>query len=81
MALVETLIVTIGSEMGKSLLKIWLKEQPLLAAAGTGSIDILKSKTADFLSARRAVREFETLGDKIAKSLEPIFKNCNLQEN
>lgn len=81
MALVETLIVTIGSEMGKSLLKIWLKEQPLLEAAGTSSIDLLKSKTADVLSARRAAREFETLGDRIAKSLEPIFRNCNLQEN
>jgi NACHT domain len=67
--------------MGKSLLKIWLKEQPLLAAAGTGSIDLLKSKTTDVLAARRAAREFETLGDRIAKSLEPIFKSCNLQEN
>ncbi len=81
MALVETLIVTIGSEMGKSLLKIWLKEQPLLEAASTSSIDLLKSKTADVFSARRAAREFETLGDRIAKSLEPIFRNCNLQEN
>ena len=81
MALVETLIVTIGSEMGKSLLKIWLKEQPLLEAAGTSSIDLLKSRTADVISARRAIREFETLGDRIAKSLEPIFKDCNLQEN
>jgi hypothetical protein len=65
MSLVETLIVTIGSEMGKSLLKIWLKEQPLLEAAGTSSIDLLKSKTADVLSARRAAREFETLGDRM----------------
>jgi hypothetical protein len=81
MALVETLIMTIGSEMGKSLLKIWLKEQPLLEAAGTSSIDILKSRTADLLSARKATREFETLGDRIAKSLEPVFRNCNLQEN
>lgn len=81
MALIETLIVTIGSEMGKSLLKIWLKEQPLLEAAGTSSVDLLKSKTADVFSARRAAREFETLGDRIAKSLEPIFRNCNLQKN
>ena len=81
MALVEILILTIGSAMGQSLLKIWLKDQPLLEAASTSSIDLLKSKTSDVLSARRAEREFETLGDKIAKSLEPIFRGCDLQEN
>lgn len=81
MSLVEILIVTIGSAMGKSLLKIWLKEQPLLEAASASSLDLLKSKTADILSARKAEREFETLGDRIAKSLEPIFRSSNLQEN
>ncbi|MEO0373260.1 MAG: hypothetical protein AAF329_01275, partial [Cyanobacteria bacterium P01_A01_bin.17] len=81
MTLVETLIVTIGAAMGKSLLKVWLKEQPLLESAASSSVDLLKSKTTDVLSARKAAREFDTLGDRIAESLEPIFRNCNLQKN
>ena len=81
MSLIETLMISIGAEIGKSLLKIWLKERPLLEAAGSGLIDTLKSKTPDLLAARKAQRQFETLGDKIAKSLEPAFKDSGLKEN
>lgn len=81
MTLPEILIMTIGSAIVKSLLKIWLKEQPLLEAASTSSIDLLKSKAPDLFSARKAEREFANLGDKISKNLEPVFRNCNLQDN
>jgi hypothetical protein len=81
MALVETLVTTIGASLAKSLLNVWLKENPVVTSTITPTIDLLKTKTDDYLSARRGDRAFVELGDKIAKSLEPVFTDYMLGEN
>jgi hypothetical protein len=81
MSLLETLVLTIGAEIGKNLLLIWLKEQKFLEITSGTSIELLTAKLGDVLSARRAARQFDNLGDRIARNLEPLFRSSNLQEN
>lgn len=80
MSLLETLILTLGAEIGKTLLRVWLKDEALLERVSETSVDWLKKRIGDILSARRAARQFDNLGDKIAKNLLPVFKNSNLDD-
>jgi hypothetical protein len=80
MSLLETLILTLGAEIGKTLLRVWLKDEALLEKVSETSVDWLKKRIGDILSARRAARQFDNLGDKIAKNLLPVFKNSNLDD-
>jgi hypothetical protein len=80
MTLLKTLVLTIGGSIAKSLLTIWLKESPVAAAAATSIVDLVKSKTDNILAARKAEREFASLGDRIASSLEPVFQSYEPQE-
>src|SRR5579859_3114747 len=75
MPLLETLIVTVGGAIGKSLLDVWLKDNPVASAAASSTIDVLKSKTSDIIAARKIEREFSGLADRIALSLEPVFRS------
>ena len=63
MALIETLVITIGTAMVKTLLGIWLKESPLAETAGSSILDLIAKRTPDVISARKGAREFEALGD------------------
>ena len=37
-------------------------------------MDLIKSKTADVMAQRRASRQFEEVGEKVAESLLPVFE-------
>ena len=75
MALLETLIVTIGGSIGKSLLNIWLKENPIADSLSSDMVTLITAKTNNVLAARKGAREFESIGDKVAASLEPVFRS------
>jgi hypothetical protein len=81
MSLAETLALTIGASIAKNILQIWLKDHSAIASAGSGIIDILKSKTQDALAARNGARRFEDLGDKVALTLIPVFGAYKLEES
>ena len=81
MALTETLVTTIGVSVAKALLGVWLKDHPLAQAAGKSVLDIIKTKTPNFLAARKAAREFESLADRVGASLSPVFKSYELSDS
>jgi hypothetical protein len=75
MALIEVLTLQLGSAVAKSILKLWLKDANLAQDIGSELLDIVKSKTSDQIAQRRAQRQFEQIGEKVAESLLPIFES------
>ncbi|HEX8683808.1 MAG TPA: NACHT domain-containing protein, partial [Ardenticatenaceae bacterium] len=81
MPLIEVLLGSLGPAIGKSLLKLWLKDQELAVDVGSSVIDLLKQKGMDFATQRAGARAFERIGDEVAQSLKPLFKDARLEEN
>lgn len=81
MPLAEIIVLEIGSSIAKSLLKVWLRSD-IATSISSDLLDILKSRFKDTLDQRRALRQFETIGEKVAESLLPIFEieGANLDE-
>ena len=83
MPLIETLAIGVGSSIAKAILKLWLKDNSIAIDAGTTIIDIVKTRTSDKLSQRKAQREFDEIGERVGQSLLPIFEmeGANFEEN
>ena len=81
MPIVETLVVTLGPAVAKSVFKIWLKDSDVAMNVSSSLLGLLTSKTRDGLAQRRAQRQFETIGDKVAQDLTPLFERAGLPEN
>lgn len=73
MPLVETLIAGAGVAVGKSLLNIWIENDPASAAAGSIA-GLIGEKVKSALKKRDLERQFEKLGDKAAQHLETQLK-------
>jgi len=81
MVLLETLTLGVGSAIGKSLLKVWLKDLAIEQEIGLSILDILKSKGADIIAQRRGERQFEAIGEKVVENLLPLFDESSLTED
>jgi hypothetical protein len=79
MTLIEILVTTIGFAVGKGLLSVWLKDNPVPDAVGSELLDLIKSKTTDIFAAREGKRFFEKIGDKVAQRLHPLFASYEKQ--
>lgn len=78
MALVEALLIGLGSSIAKAILKLWLKEHTLAQDLSIGLVEILRSQTSDVLAQQRAKRQFEEIGERVAMSLEPLIASEGL---
>jgi hypothetical protein len=74
MPLAEIITIEIGSSITKSILKFWLKDWKLGEDICSSLIDLLKSRTSDALAQRRGQRQFDTIGEKVGKSILPLFE-------
>lgn len=75
MPISDLLILTLGSAIAKSLVKVWLKDPNVASDFTSDLIDLIGAKTNDVLLQKRANRQFESIGEKIAKELLPLFEN------
>jgi hypothetical protein len=74
MSIIETVALHIGPAIAKSILKQWLKDSHLAADSSASIIDLLKTKTSDVLAQRKAQRQFEAIGERVAESLLLVFE-------
>lgn len=81
MALVETLALTVGPAIAKTILKSWLKDSDIMASASASLMDLLAAKTKDGIAQKRGGRQLEEIGEKVAESLLPLFKEAGLEKD
>ena len=81
MPIVETLATIVAPAIAKTVLKVWFKDSALAMDVSSSLIDLVAAKSKDELSQRRARLQFEELGRRVAKRLEPLFGNEDLPEN
>ena len=79
MALLETLMIEVGTSIAKSILKVWLKDSNIASDASSSITDALKSWTKDRIAQRRAEQQLLTIGEKVGESLLPIFETDGAQ--
>ncbi|MBE0621295.1 MAG: NACHT domain-containing protein [Burkholderiales bacterium] len=72
--LTETLALSLGPAIAKSVIKIWCKDHSLVSDATTAVIDFLAPKLKDQVERKKAARLFERIGEDIAESLIPVFE-------
>lgn len=81
MALIEALTLTLAPVIAKSILKLWLKDQAVALDVSSSLVDLLGQKLKDVTTKQHAKREFEEIGEKVALSLLPFFKDAKLDES
>jgi hypothetical protein len=83
MPITELITIELGTAIAKSILKLWLKDSTLAQDTSSSLVDIFKAWTSDKVAQRRGERQFETIGEKVAESLLPLFEieGARLDEN
>lgn len=83
MSLTGTLALTLGPAIGKTILKLWLNDRETLATVGVGIMDLLAKTGSDVFAKRTAERQFQEIGEKVARNLLTLFEieNAGLDEN
>ncbi len=76
--MIET-VLTVGAAISKAVLRIWLKDD-ISVATGDSLIDIIKGRVNGTLEQQEIERQFSAIGDRVAKSLEPLFEDSSLRE-
>ena len=74
MALMEVVIITTGHAIAKAVLKLWLGDSTIALDVSSSLVDLLQAKTSDIFARRQAERQFEDIGEKVAKNLMPYFQ-------
>ena len=80
MPIIETLAIAIGTEVAKSVLKRWLQNRTVAEGHESSLSDMINSAGADYLAQRSGERQFETLADKIAEELLPLFEGAAIPD-
>jgi len=73
MALLEVLMIEVGTSIAKSILKVWVKSD-IASDASASIIDTFKSWTTDRIAQRRAEQQLSAIGEKVGESLLSIFE-------
>jgi len=81
MPLVETLAIGLAPTIAKSILNFWLKDNEVAKLAGTGLVDVVKSIVPDTMDQRSAERQLQSIADRIANDMVPVFERSGLSEN
>ncbi|MFA6545396.1 MAG: NACHT domain-containing protein [Limisphaerales bacterium] len=75
MSLTSTLAVSVGPAIAKAILKVWLKDRDFLGSIGESITDLVSKKTSDEFAKKKAERQFNEIGDRVAQSLVPLFES------
>lgn len=75
MTLTTTLAVSLGPAIAKGILKVWLKDKEFLESIGETLIGLIEKKTDDVFARKKAERQFQEIGDRVAQSLFPLFES------
>lgn len=83
MTLPATLAFSVGPAIAKAILKVWLKDKGFLETVGESITDLISAQTKDDFARRKAERQFQEIGDRVAQSLVPLFESdgAALEEN
>src|SRR5437762_1232916 len=75
MSLAVTLATSVGPAIAKGILKLWLKDKDILSSVGQSITDLIAKKTSDAFAQKKAERQFQEIGDRIAENLVYLFEN------
>jgi hypothetical protein len=75
LALLEILTLSLGSAIGRALLKSWIGDHEVLGAVSDDVAQLLKKAGLGFAERRRLERELSQVCDRVATQLEPFFSS------
>ncbi|MEA2562662.1 MAG: hypothetical protein QOH06_4166 [Acidobacteriota bacterium] len=78
MTLLDLLILNLGARFTKLLIESWLGKGAGTTIAGD-VVDLLKGRFQSTAERKKAEREFEELGDRMARELLPLFESAEKQ--
>lgn len=78
MSLVDLLILNLGATFTKLLIESWLGKGAATTIAGS-VIDLFKGRIQGAADQKKAKRELEELGDRMARELLPLFESAEKQ--
>lgn len=83
MTLVEVVATVLGPSIAKAILKKWLNDSKIASDLTSSLIDLIKSRTSDYLTQNRLARQFEAIGERVAETLSGLFEaeGVNIPEN
>src|SRR5262249_3191875 len=79
MPILSFVIYTIGPSIAKAILKLWLKDQAILADVIPDLLDLLKTTAQGERDQQQSALRIEHLGVQIAKRMQPVFDDAGLE--
>lgn len=72
--MIETLTLSLGGAVARSLLKIWLRDREIAQCAGLSLAELADRGTRNFLQRRSIERSFERVAEEVAGKLAPFME-------
>jgi hypothetical protein len=77
---ISAVIINMGGAIVKSIVKMWLGDNDSLEPVSDNLIDLFTKNSINVYDSRSLVRNFESIGDKIAGNFISIFDEFNIEE-
>ena len=74
MTLVEVVATVLGPAIAKAILKKWMNDSKIASDLTSSLVDLIKSRTSDYLTQKRIARQFEAIGERVAETLSGLFE-------
>ena len=74
MPLLETLVVSVGPAIAKTVLKLWAGDRKVASEGGGLAVDVLAKLIPEIRTRNEAERQLQTIGEKAAESLMFVFE-------
>src|SRR5215470_14762588 len=74
MPLIETLVVTVGPAIAKTVLKLWAGDRKVASEGAALATDTLAKLIPEIRARNEAERQLQVIGEKAAESLMFIFE-------
>lgn len=74
MSITATALLKFATGISGGVLKVWLKDRPILEAAGVGLIGLVAMKTNNILAQRGGVRQMERIAERVYENLLDLVR-------
>ena len=72
--MIETLTLSLGGAVARSLLKLWLRDREIAQSVGLSLAELAERGTRNFLQKRSIVRSFDRVAEEVARKLAPFME-------
>lgn len=72
--MIETLTLTVGGAVARSLLKLWFRDEEIAQSIGLSITELAERGAGNFLERRSLIRSFDRVAEEVARKVAPFLE-------